>query len=742
MPGANGFADGVAYVEGKDGILYALDLTTGALDWQFNFGGNGPGQPIKNTGALATPSLAGNLLVFGDGGGVYGVNATTGAQQWHVDPRVSIVGSATIVGPSGSQVAAFGDLKGAFHVIDVSNGSSLYTYQTGNVITSSAADVNGHLLIASDDGFLYDFGLGGSNGSVPSGAITSPSAGATLANPDGGTAGVTIKGTASSPVGVGAVDVEVQMNGSDGTWFQPTTSTFAPGLTFGQATLADPGATTTTWQYQVPVPEYAASYAAMAFTAGTDGIVDPTAFSSTSNADAVPFNVQADPQAPVVAVTPARVPPGGSVSLSSSGFSANETVTFTMGTSSGTVTLGSTTADGSGNVGPVDATVPTTAPFGPDAIYAAGATSDDVTAGSVYVSNEDPQFGYGPLHQGFETNDSVIANYQGVATKLTQGWDFAGHGAFDTTPAIDQGLIYFGDETGNFYAVDEASGILAWSVATGSAIESDPAVDAGLVFYGGDGGAIHADKATTGTRAWRQNIGGHVSSPAVAGGSVYVGTSKGHLVALDESTGAVEWTDAALGHITSAPAVDTTAGLVVVTTSRGVVEAVHATNGAVAWTHSLGSAATGPMIDAGDIYVAADSGTVFGLNEATGATSWTTTVAHAVTAAPILAFGHVAIGDSGGDLNYFDPTTGKLDSTENQFGYAITGMSFTGSDIMLTSSTGNLGMIQGGSYTEMSWKFSSTAGYASPAVILNGDMFVLGEDGHLRAFTTPNRPIE
>ena len=738
-PGVNGFADGVAYVEGKDGILYALDLTTGALVWQFNFGGNGPGQPTHNTNALATVARAGNLLVFGDSTAIYGVDATTGLQKWMVRNHGVIDASATIAGPSGQQVAAFGDLKGVFHVINVQNGQSLYTYQTGNVITSSAADVNGHLLVASDDGFLYDFGLGGGSGAAPSGSITSPSAGATLPNPDG--SDLTISGTATSPGGVGAVDVELQMDGADGTFYQPVSGRFAPGLTFGQATLADPGGTSTTWQYSVPVPQYAASYNVMAFAVGTNGIADATAFASASNADAVAFNVQANPLAPVVTTTPARVPPGGSVSLSSSGFTAGEQVTFTMATSGGTVTLADALADGSGNVGPVGATVPTAAPFGADAVYATGATSGDVTSGSVYVSNDDPQLGYGPLHQGFETNDNVIAKYQGVATKLSQNWTFQGQGAFDTTPAIDQGLIYFGDEAGYFYAVNETSGAVAWKIHTVNPIESNPAVDSGLVFYGGDGGDIHADNAQTGTGVWRQYLGGKVSSPAVAGGSVYVGTSQGNLVALNETSGAVEWTVAVGGSITSAPAVDTTAGLVVATSSSGAVEAVKTSNGVPAWTHPLGAAATGSMIDAGDVYAASASGNVFALTETSGVTSWTKKVANSITAAPILAFGRVAIGDLGGTVSYFDTTTGKVTSTESQFGYPITGLSFTGSDIMLTSSTGNLGMIQGAGYTLMSWKHSSTAGYASPAVFLNGDVFVLGEDGFLRAFTTPNRPI-
>ena len=41
-PGVNGLADGAAYVDSKNGIFYAIDLTTGALMWTYNFGGNGP----------------------------------------------------------------------------------------------------------------------------------------------------------------------------------------------------------------------------------------------------------------------------------------------------------------------------------------------------------------------------------------------------------------------------------------------------------------------------------------------------------------------------------------------------------------------------------------------------------------------------------------------------------------------------------------------------------------------------
>ena len=102
-PGVNGFADGTAYVEGKDGILYGLDLTTGAQVWAYNFGGNSPtNKTITNTDALSTPALSGTTLVFGDITGLYAVNAVTGALEWFDKGTGDINSSPAIVGPPGS----------------------------------------------------------------------------------------------------------------------------------------------------------------------------------------------------------------------------------------------------------------------------------------------------------------------------------------------------------------------------------------------------------------------------------------------------------------------------------------------------------------------------------------------------------------------------------------------------------------------------------------------------------------
>ena len=41
-PGVNGFADGVVYVAGKDRIVYALNLRTGAEIWEFSIRDDSP----------------------------------------------------------------------------------------------------------------------------------------------------------------------------------------------------------------------------------------------------------------------------------------------------------------------------------------------------------------------------------------------------------------------------------------------------------------------------------------------------------------------------------------------------------------------------------------------------------------------------------------------------------------------------------------------------------------------------
>ena len=158
----------MAYVDGKDGIFYALDLTTGAMVWSYNFGGNGPGVTPVNTDALTAPALSGNTVVFGATGFEDALNAVTGTLLWqYSDPGDDINSSAAIVGPQNGRVVVFGGLNGIVHVLSLFTGKLLYSYQTGNQITGSPADVDGNLLIASKMDSSTTSGWGAATGRCP-----------------------------------------------------------------------------------------------------------------------------------------------------------------------------------------------------------------------------------------------------------------------------------------------------------------------------------------------------------------------------------------------------------------------------------------------------------------------------------------------------------------------------------------------------------------------------------------------
>ena len=269
-PGNDGFADGMAYVECKNGIFYALNLTTGALVWSYNFAAGAGDLGPSGTNAVSTPALSGTTLVFGDAEGIYALNAVSGKLLWHEAETTDVMSSPAIFGPVGLQVVAFGASGGNVRVLALSSGNVLYSYPTTGTISSSPAVVSGELLINSYDGFLYSFALGGGNGPSPTTKITSPARGAVV-NPDGD---LTITGTATAPHGVSVVTVEVERDPPRGPW--QSLGNYTQGLAMNDAVLADPGAVSTSWSLQLPVSSLRTSYRVLASAVDADAIADTT----------------------------------------------------------------------------------------------------------------------------------------------------------------------------------------------------------------------------------------------------------------------------------------------------------------------------------------------------------------------------------------------------------------------------------------------------------------------------------
>ncbi len=281
-PGVNGFADGVAYVPTKFGQIFALNLTTGAKIWSYTFN---PRPPLTTSATgRSTPALDGTNLVFGYHSGVMDLNAVNGKLRWNYkDPSgTEVLSSVAIVGKTQAAVIC-ADLSGAVHALNIANGDSLYNYQTGGYIVSSPAVSDGDVLIASSDGLLYDFAVGGGNDTtLPTASTTSPSYGSSVANPNGSEV---ISGTATDPVGVSSVDVSIESGGVGGTWWDGATGKWRTGPFPNPVTLATPDGTTTDWSYHLPVPTSGGSYLVSVITNSSGG-------QASTGSDQLEFSVQ------------------------------------------------------------------------------------------------------------------------------------------------------------------------------------------------------------------------------------------------------------------------------------------------------------------------------------------------------------------------------------------------------------------------------------------------------------------
>jgi outer membrane protein assembly factor BamB len=148
--GRNGFANGVVYVTGKDKIVYALNLATGALIWKHALA-------TGTNGDVAGAALVGDRVYVDSDTGVYALNANTGAQIWHVLSGATFFDSPAVTGPIGRQVLLAASTEGSMYALSLGTGGTLWTQKPDNSgFWGSPAVSQGGFYIAGLDGVLRD----------------------------------------------------------------------------------------------------------------------------------------------------------------------------------------------------------------------------------------------------------------------------------------------------------------------------------------------------------------------------------------------------------------------------------------------------------------------------------------------------------------------------------------------------------------------------------------------------------
>lgn len=121
--------DSVVFLASDDGIMYALEATTGAVHWLFRTG--------DEVGSSAALSRNGRELYFGsDDGHIYSLSVHNGTVVWTFDTGDAVTASPLL---TSDGIIYCGSQNGKFYAIASVDGSLLYEVDLKGPIWSSAA---------------------------------------------------------------------------------------------------------------------------------------------------------------------------------------------------------------------------------------------------------------------------------------------------------------------------------------------------------------------------------------------------------------------------------------------------------------------------------------------------------------------------------------------------------------------------------------------------------------------------
>lgn len=304
-------------------------------------------------------------------------------------------------------------------------------------------------------------------------------------------------------------------------------------------------------------------------------------------------------------------------------------------------------------------------------------------------------FRFGPGHTGVSASPAVVPG--------EPAWAFTTRGKVRSTPAVSEGVAYFGSEDGHLYAVRLEDGREVWRFPASSEVSSSPAlVDDAVVFLGRDN-RLRALDRVRGTERWRLDLGPEVlppsgtregwdlwvSSPTVADGRIFIGGGDGGVHAVQARTGQRLWTFRTPQKVRSTPAV--AEGRVFFGSFDGHVYALEAGTGRECWRYQTGGPVQGsPAVVDGTVFVGSRSAAVFALDAATGVLKWRSPHPNGswVLGSPAVAQGLVLVGSSDEQfLQALDAATGR-ERWRVATRYRMLGSPVVAGDVVLCGSEG------------------------------------------------------
>jgi outer membrane protein assembly factor BamB len=276
-----------------------------------------------------------------------------------------------------------------------------------------------------------------------------------------------------------------------------------------------------------------------------------------------------------------------------------------------------------------------------------------------------PVVGYGSVfEEAFDGRLYSIDPASGVVR-----WSYSAHRCGWSSPALADQLVFatfIGNHEckatrsgGELLALSPETGRVRWRRAIGPS-ESSPLVDDGTVYVGDQDGYVSAFAARTGSLRWRFDTRAPIkASAALAYGRIYIGNYAGEMFALSARTGRLLWRSAGYGNFYSTAAVD--AGRVYVGSLDGRVYAFSARSGDVLWTFGTGSYVyAAPAVWNGLVLVGSYDHDFYALAGDTGSLCWSFSAHAAISGAASVVTGLVYFSSFDHRTYALDAASGRL----------------------------------------------------------------------------------
>ena len=304
-------------------------------------------------------------------------------------------------------------------------------------------------------------------------------------------------------------------------------------------------------------------------------------------------------------------------------------------------------------------------------------------------------------------------------------------------------LMHDSAQTGNTNSTGTTTSQMLWRFQTQGAIDSSPAIVDGVVYFGSDDGYLYAVNASTAQQIWAYHVGSAVStSPAVANGIVFLSLGT-HMYALNATTTEPEaellWSCSigSAGNTACSPIVAGEAVYVTVGTSVYAFSATASDSQQLwAYTNAASTITSPPAVSDGKLYF--NAGTkVYALNATThnsqGELLWTYSTLGSTTTSVAAAYGRVFTGDSLGRIYAFNTTSEDHTllwcySSMNPPRLAVAdGMVYVGADGFMFEDDGPIFALNATTTStsgQQIWNYPAMTGTSSAPVIADDVLYV------------------